>query len=121
MMQTVPATIETTQPKVEEELSGLNYGRFTIEPLESGYGTTIGNALRRILLRSLPGVAVTRVRIADVWHEFSALPNVKEDVTELVLNLKQVFLREVTELRGEAHARLYARGEREVTAADIEW
>ena len=120
-MQSVPATIETTQPKVEEELSGLNYGRFTIEPLEAGYGTTLGNALRRILLRSLPGVAVSRVRIADVWHEFSALPNVKEDVTELVLNLKQIYLREETELRGETHARLYARGQREVTAGDVEW
>src|ERR687886_1583657 len=100
-MQSVPATIETTQPKVEEELSGLNYGRFTIEPLEAGYGTTLGNALRRILLRSLPGVAVARVRIADVWHEFSPLPNIKEDVTELVLNLKRIHLREVSELRSE--------------------
>src|ERR671933_2071501 len=121
MMQTVPATIETTQPKVEEELSGLNYGRFTIEPLEAGYGTTLGNALRRILLRSLPGVAISRVRIADVWHEFSSLPNIKEDVTELVLNLKQIYLREATEMRGEIRARLYAHGEREVTAGDIEW
>src|SRR5215218_1568049 len=114
--QSVPATTETTQPKVEEELSGLNYGRFTIEPLEAGYGTTLGNALRRILLRSLPGVAVSRVRIADVWHEFSALPNIKEDVTELVLNLKRVHLREITELRGEVRARVYAHGERMVTA-----
>src|SRR5439155_207840 len=84
-------------------------------------GTTLGNALRRILLRSLPGVAVSRVRIADVWHEFSALPNVKEDVTEIVLNLKRINLREVSELRGETHARLQVRGEREVTAGDVNW
>ena len=90
-------------------------------PLESGYGTTIGNALRRILLRSLPGVAISRVRISDVWHEFSSLPNVKEDVTELVLNLKRIHLRENTELRGELRARLYVHGERDVTAADIQW
>ncbi|MDP9372695.1 MAG: DNA-directed RNA polymerase subunit alpha [Chloroflexota bacterium] len=113
--------LEIAQPKVERELTGLNYGRFTIEPLEPGYGTTLGNALRRILLRSLPGVAVTRVRISDVWHEFSSLPNVKEDVTELVLNLKRIHLREVTELRGETRARLYIRGEHAVTAGDIQW
>lgn len=108
-------------PKVERDRTGLNYGRFTIEPLEAGYGTTLGNALRRILLRSLPGVAVSRVRIADVWHEFSSLPNIKEDVTELVLNLKRIHLREATEMRGESRARLYAHGEREVTAGDIQW
>ncbi len=115
------SVLEIAQPKVERELTGLNYGRFTIEPLEPGYGTTLGNALRRILLRSLPGVAVTRVRISDVWHEFSSLPNVKEDVTELVLNLKRIHLREVTELRGETRARLYIRGEHAVTAGDIQW
>jgi DNA-directed RNA polymerase subunit alpha len=107
--------------KVERELTGLNYGRFAIEPLEAGYGTTLGNALRRILLRSLPGVAVSRVRIADVWHEFSALPNIKEDVTELVLNLKRVNLREITEVRGEIRARVFVHGEREVTAGDVQW
>ncbi len=115
------SVLDIAQTKVEREVTGLNYGRFTIEPLESGYGTTIGNALRRILLRSLPGVAISRVRISDVWHEFSALPNVKEDVTELVLNLKRVHLRENTELRGELRARLYVHGECEVTAADIQW
>lgn len=115
------SVLDRAQPKVERERTGLNYGRFVVEPLEAGYGTTLGNALRRILLRSLPGVAITRVRIADVWHEFSAVPNVKEDVTELVLNLKRVNLREITELRGEGRARLYVRGEREVTAGDIQW
>ncbi len=115
------SVLDIAQTKVEREVTGLNYGRFTIEPLESGYGTTIGNALRRILLRSLPGVAISRVRISEVWHEFSSLPNVKEDVTELVLNLKRIHLRENTELRGELRARLYAHGEREVTAADVQW
>lgn len=115
------SVLDIAQTRVEREVTGLNYGRFTIEPLESGYGTTIGNALRRILLRSLPGVAISRVRISEVWHEFSALPNVKEDVTELVLNLKRIHLRENTELRSELRARLYVHGEREVTAADIQW
>ena len=115
------SVLDIAQTKVEREVTGLNYGRFTIEPLESGYGTTIGNALRRILLRSLPGVAISRVRISEVWHEFSSLANVKEDVTELVLNLKRIHLRENTELRGELRARLYVHGEREVTAADIQW
>lgn len=115
------SVLEGAQPKVERERTGLNYGRFTIEPLEAGYGTTLGNALRRILLRSLPGVAISRVRITDVWHEFSAIPNVKEDVTELVLNLKRVHLREVGELRGETRARLYAQGARAVTAGDIQF
>jgi DNA-directed RNA polymerase subunit alpha len=114
------SVLETTQPRVERERTGVNYGRFTIEPLEAGYGTTLGNALRRILLRSLPGVAISRVSITSVWHEFSAIPNVKEDVTELVLNLKRVHLREVTELRGEARARLSVQGERDVTAGDLQ-
>jgi len=115
------AVLEMSQPKVERAITGVNYGRFIIEPLDAGYGTTIGNALRRILLRSLPGVAITRVRIADVWHEFSSLPNIKEDVTELVLNLKRINLREISELRGEIRARLYAHGESMVTAGDIQW
>ena len=115
------AVLEMSQPKVERAVTGVNYGRFIIEPLDAGYGTTIGNALRRILLRSLPGVAITRVRIADVWHEFSSLPNIKEDVTELVLNLKRINLHEISELRGEIRARLYAHGESEVTAGDIQW
>ncbi len=115
------SVLDIAQMKVERELTGLNYGRFAIEPLEAGYGTTLGNALRRILLRSLPGVAVSRVRIADVWHEFSALPNIKEDVTELVLNLKRVNLREITEVRGEIRARVFVHGERDVTAGDVQW
>lgn len=118
MSQTV---LDMAQPEIQVEQEGRNYGRFVIEPLEAGYGTTLGNALRRILLRSLPGIAVTRVRIENVWHEFSAIPNVKEDVTEIVLNLKRIALREVGELRGETQAHLRVSGEREVRAGDIVW
>ena len=99
----------------------MNYGRFVVEPLEPGYGITIGNSLRRILLRSLPGAAIVRVRIADVWHEFSTIDGVREDVTEIVLNLKRVRLRVVTESFRETRASLYAHGEGVVTAGDIDW
>jgi DNA-directed RNA polymerase subunit alpha len=105
--------------------SGLNYGRYKAEPLEQGYGTTLGNALRRILLRSLEGVAVSRVRIDNVWHEFSTIEHVREDVTEIVLNLKRIRLKRVMEMNGEARAHLYVRGDgsegRVVTAADVQW
>lgn len=118
MLQTPEFTIE----KVEE---GRNYGRFQVEPLEPGYGTTMGNSLRRILLRSLEGCAVSRIRLDNVWHEFATVPGVREDVTEIVLNLKAVRLRQITELHGDVRAHLYAKmdgdGERVVTAEDIEW
>lgn len=110
---------------IETVESGLNYGRYKAEPLEPGYGTTLGNSLRRILLRSLEGVAVSRIRIDNVWHEFSTIEHVREDVTEVVLNLKQIRLRRIMEMTGEARAHLYARGdasgERVVTAADVTW
>ena len=82
--------IEIEKPKIEcVEISGANdYGKFVIEPLERGFGTTLGNSLRRILLSSLPGVAVSSIRIDGVLHEFSTIPGVKEDVTEIILNLK---------------------------------
>jgi DNA-directed RNA polymerase subunit alpha len=112
--------VEIAQPQVQQTHTGVNYGRFVIEPLEPGYGITIGNALRRILLRSLPGAAIIRVRITDVWHEFSTIEGVREDVTEIVLNLKRVRLRMVTELR-EARASLYAQGVKVVTAGDVDW
>jgi DNA-directed RNA polymerase subunit alpha len=105
--------------------TGRNYGRYQVEPLEPGYGTTLGNALRRILLRSLEGCAVSRIRIDNVWHEFATVPGVREDVTEIVLNLKGVRLRRVQELHGDVRAHLYRRGEGEgeqvITAGDIEW
>lgn len=118
MLQTPEFTIE----KVEE---GRNYGRFQVEPLEPGYGTTMGNGLRRILLRSLEGCAISRIRVDNVWHEFATIPGVREDVTEIVLNLKAVRLRQITELHGDVRAHLYARmdedGERVITAGDVEW
>jgi DNA-directed RNA polymerase subunit alpha len=85
----------------------------------------MGNSLRRILLRSLEGCAVSRIRVDNVWHEFATIPGVREDVTEIVLNLKAVRLRQITELHGDVRAHLYARnegdGERVITADDIEW
>jgi DNA-directed RNA polymerase subunit alpha len=116
---------ERPQFQIETVETGLNYGRYKAEPIEPGYGTTLGNALRRILLRSLEGVAVSRVRIDNVWHEFSTVDHVREDVTEIVLNLKRVRLKRMMEMNGEARAHLYARGdgsgERVVTAADVAW
>src|SRR5215813_11710880 len=104
-------------PKTESDASSQNYARFIISPLESGYGITIGNALRRVLLSSLPGAAVTSIRVSDVHHEFSAIPDVKEDMTQLILQVKQLRLKlqdgESARLRLEVH------GEGTVTAADI--
>jgi len=110
---------------IETDAEGENYGRYRVSPLEPGYGTTLGNALRRILLRSLDGVAISRVRIDGVWHEFSTVRDVREDVTELVLNLKKIRLRRVMELDGDVRAHLYVRGDgsgdRVVTAGDVAW
>jgi DNA-directed RNA polymerase subunit alpha len=107
-----PKTVEFDEKELTQ-----NYGRFFAEPLERGYGITIGNGLRRILLSSLPGFAVTAVRIKNVLHEFSTIAGVKEDVTDIVLNLKEVRLR----LHEGEHltATLKARGEATVTARDI--
>jgi DNA-directed RNA polymerase subunit alpha len=93
------------------------YGRFTISPLERGYGTTVGNSLRRVLLASLPGAAVTSIRVTDVPHEFSAIPHVREDMMEFILNVKSLRLK----LEGTDNARLRVevRGTGIVTAADI--
>jgi DNA-directed RNA polymerase subunit alpha len=116
---------EKPQFKIETVESGLNYGRYKVEPLEPGYGTTLGNALRRILLRSLEGVAVSRIHVGTVWHEFSTIEHVREDVTEVVLNLKRIRLKRMMEMDGEVRAHLYARGEgsteRVVTAGDVAW
>jgi DNA-directed RNA polymerase subunit alpha len=111
---------ELTQPTVELTLAGHNYGRFTIEPLERGYGLTLGHALRRILLRSLPGAAIVRARIANVWHEFSTIEGVREDVTEIVLNLKRVRIQASGSLK-ENRAHLYKKTAGPVTAGDIDW
>ncbi len=119
MTATLPFTIET-------ETTGLNYARYKVEPLEPGYGTTMGNALRRILLRSLPGTAIGRVRIDGVWHEFATVNHVREDVTEIVLNLKKIRLKTMIPFEGELSAHLYERGdpsgeERVVTAGHIKF
>jgi DNA-directed RNA polymerase subunit alpha len=104
-------------PKIEREAVALNYGKFVISPLESGYGITIGSALRRILLSSLEGAAVTSIRISDVAHEFSDIPGVREDVLQVMLNIKQ--LRMILHEGDSARLRLEVQGEGSVTAADI--
>jgi DNA-directed RNA polymerase subunit alpha len=103
--------------KVDSPAVTRNYGRFEIGPLESGYGLTLGNALRRVLLSSLPGSAVTSIRVSDVHHEFSAIPHVREDMTQLILQVKQ--LRLMLHDVESARLRLEHRGEGTVTAADI--
>jgi DNA-directed RNA polymerase subunit alpha len=103
--------------KVESDLSTRNYGRFIIRPLESGYGQTLGNSLRRVLLASLPGAAVTSIRVSDVHHEFSPIPGVREDMTQLILQVKQLRLK--LEGAESSRMRLEHRGEGTVTAADI--
>lgn len=105
-------------PKVEREAEARNYGKFVIGPLERGYGVTLGNALRRVLLSSLEGTAVTSVRITDVLHEFSDIPGVREDVLQVMLRIKQ--LRMLLHDVDTAHLHLEVRGEGEVTAADIQ-
>ncbi len=102
---------------VTSETLGPNHARITIEPCYPGYGTTLGNALRRVLLSSLPGAAVTAVKITGVDHEFSTLPGVKEDVVDFLLNVKQLRLRSHSALPTKLN--LKVSGEREVTAGDI--
>jgi len=104
-------------PKIERKAEARNYGKFIISPLERGYGTTLGNALRRVLLSSLEGAAVTSIRIADVQHEFSDIPGVREDVIRVMLQIKQ--LRMKMEDVDTARLHLEVRGSGSVTAADI--
>lgn len=110
-------TTNMVMPKIEREAVARNYGKFVISPLESGYGITIGNALRRVLLSSLEGVATTSIRVSDVSHEFSEIPGVREDVLQVMLNLKQ--LRMILHEGESARLRLEVQGEGVVTAADI--
>ena len=118
--------IEIKKPKIEciETPGDASHGKYVIEPLERGFGTTLGNALRRVMLSSLPGTAATSIKIAGVQHEFSTIPGVKEDVTEIVLNVKSL----LTKLNGEGvkngfegvkTAYIEATGPCEVTAGDI--
>ena len=106
-------------PKIETDVQTRNYGRFTIGPLESGYATTIGNALRRVLISSLEGAAIISIMVRGIHHEFSTIPHVREDMTSLLLNLKQVrFIFQDNEAETE-RLRLEVRGEGVVTAGDI--
>ena len=111
--------IEIEKPRIEclESPDDISYGKFVVEPLERGYGTTVGNSLRRVLLSSLPGYAPTSIRIAGVQHEFSTIPGVKEDVTEIVLNVKGIIAR--LHCDGPKTVYIEAAGECEVTAGDI--
>ncbi|MGR6837457.1 DNA-directed RNA polymerase subunit alpha [Syntrophomonas erecta] len=112
--------LEMEKPRIEcvEKDASANYGKFVIEPLERGYGTTLGNSLRRVLLSSLPGAAVTSIKIDGVLHEFSTIPNVVEDTTEIILNIKRMVLRYDSNER--KIIRLEQTGPKEVKASDIE-
>ena len=111
--------IEIKKPRIEciETPSDDSYGKYVVEPLERGYGTTLGNSLRRVLLSSLPGTAVTAIKIAGIQHEFATIPGVKEDVTEIVLNVKSIIAR--LHCDGPKTVYIEAAGECEVTAGDI--
>ncbi len=112
--------LEIEKPRIECIFSdeNINYGKFIVEPLERGYGTTLGNSLRRVLLSSLPGAAVTSVKIDGILHEFSTIPGVKEDVTEIILNLKRLVVRIDSE---DSTKKIYISqtGPKSITAADI--
>ena len=111
--------IEIEKPKIEciEMSDDYTFGKFIVEPLERGYGTTLGNSLRRILLSSLPGVAVTSIKIDGVLHEFSTVPGVAEDVTEIILNIKNLALK----MHGDNTKiiKIDVQGEKEILASDI--
>ena len=110
------------KPNIEitEISEDKKYGRFVVEPLERGYGTTLGNSLRRIMLSSLPGAAISQVKIDGVLHEFSSIPGVKEDVTEIVMNLKSLAIKNTAETDEPKTAYIEFEGEGVVTAADIQ-
>ncbi len=109
------------KPRIEiaEISEDKRYGRFVVEPLERGYGTTLGNSLRRIMLSSLPGAAVSQIKIDGVLHEFSSIPGVKEDVTEIIMNIKNLAIRNNSSSNEPKTAILEFEGEGVVTAADI--
>ena len=112
---------EFERPKIDiaEISEDKKYGRFVVEPLERGYGTTLGNSLRRIMLSSLPGAAVSQVKIDGVLHEFSSIPGVKEDVTEIIMNIKNLAIRDNSTSNEAKVAYIEFEGEGVVTAADI--
>ena len=110
------------KPKIEiaEISEDKRYGRFVVEPLERGYGTTLGNSLRRIMLSSLPGTAVSQVKIDGVVHEFSTIPGVKEDVTEIIMNIKNLAIKNTSDSNEPKTAYVEFEGEGVVTAGDIQ-
>ena len=110
------------KPKIEiaEISEDKTYGKFVVEPLERGYGTTLGNSLRRIMLSSLPGAAVSQVKIDGVLHEFSSIPGVKEDVTEIIMNIKSLAIKNNSDSEEAKVAYIDFEGEGVVTAADIQ-
>lgn len=110
--------IEFEKPNIHKVEETDNYGKFVVEPLERGYGTTLGNSLRRVMLASLPGVAITSIQIDGVLHEFSTVQGVTEDVTQIILNLKQVALKIDSEDAKDLE--IDVKGPAEVTAADIQ-
>ncbi len=111
--------LEMEKPRIEcvDKDAENNYGKFVIEPLERGYGTTLGNSLRRVLLSSLPGAAITSIKIDGILHEFSTLPNIVEDTTEIILNIKKLVLKYDSQERKILH--IEKEGEMELTAKDI--
>ena len=113
--------LDFKEPNIEiaEISEDKRYGRFVVEPLERGYGTTLGNSLRRIMLSSLPGTAVSHIKIDGVVHEFAAIPGVKEDVTEIIMNIKSLAIKNNSETNETKTAYIEASGECVVTAADI--
>lgn len=113
---------EFEKPKIEiaEISEDKKYGRFVVEPLERGYGTTLGNSLRRIMLSSLPGAAVSQIKINGVLHEFSSIPGVKEDVTEIIMNIKNLAIKNTSPTNESKVAYIEFEGEGIVTAADIQ-
>lgn len=112
------ALINMVTPKIEREDDARNYGKFVIAPLERGFGDTLGNSLRRVLLSSLESAAISSMRISDVTHEFSDIPGVREDVIQVILQVKQI--RMILHEGDSAHLHLDVRGEGVVTAADIQ-
>ena len=105
--------------KIKEEKGTQDYGEFVIEPLEPGYGHTLGNALRRVLLASIPGAAITSVKISGAKHKFSTVPGLKENLVDFLLNIKGLNLK-LLDTKNEATVRLSVKGEKEITAKDLE-
>src|SRR5215216_6734375 len=109
--------MEISRPRIESNPLSDTRSRFTIEPLEPGFGYTLGNSLRRTLLSSIPGAAISSVRIEGVLHEFASIPKVTEDVTDVILNMKELVLR--SELDEPSTVYLKAKGPGDVTAGDV--